>query len=370
MSELAWRRPPLSDRVDFFWAFDAYGGAHARERVLPTATSELVVALSNDRSHPVICGAHSESFVIDTASRPALIGVHFKPGSAVPFLKMPANELCNARVSLDALWGGAAPELRERLLEARTWPARFRVLERALLAQLTGPTRRHPAVAFALSAIQAVPHARTIGQLTERIGLSSRRFIEVFSAEVGLTPKLFCRVHRFQRVLAMIERDEDIDWIDRPIDGEPGRRRERREHARLHGRPAALGARVPRALRGGGVHAHAPRPDAAASDEGDRGGASIGGNDGYPHLRACLLDLPEVIEVAGRHAAAVDERVRARLSFVAGDMFADVPAADTYVVKTVMHDWDDASCGRRRHRRDPHMTTPAPDLCGGVTRGR
>src|SRR6185369_1858263 len=144
-------------------------------------------------------GAHSESFVIDIASRPALIGVHFKPGTAVPFLKMPANELCNTRVSLDALWGGAAPELRERLLEARTWPARFHVLERALLAQLTGPTRRHPAVAFALSAIQAVPHARTIGQLTERIGRSSRRFVEVFSSEVGLTPKLFCRVHRFQR---------------------------------------------------------------------------------------------------------------------------------------------------------------------------
>ena len=27
-------------------------------------------------------------------------------------------------------------------------------------------------------------------------------------------------------------------------------------------------------------------------------------------------------------------------------MFADVPAADIYVVKTVMHDWDDASCVR------------------------
>ena len=42
-------RPPLSDHVDFFWAFDAYGGPHARERVLPTATSELVVALGDDR---------------------------------------------------------------------------------------------------------------------------------------------------------------------------------------------------------------------------------------------------------------------------------------------------------------------------------
>ena len=63
----------------------------------------------------------------------------------------------------------------------------------------------------------------------------------------------------------------------------------------------------------------------------------------YPHLRACVLDLPEVIEVAERHAAAVDERVRAHAVVRRG---RTTNAADTYVVKTVMHDWDDASCVR------------------------
>ena len=92
-------RPPLSDLVEFFWAFDAYGGDHARERVLPTATGELVVTLRDDRVGPVLAGAHSEAFVIDTASRSSLIGVHFKPGGALPFLKRPAHELANVRVS-------------------------------------------------------------------------------------------------------------------------------------------------------------------------------------------------------------------------------------------------------------------------------
>ena len=207
-------RPPLCDHVDFFWAFDAYGGSHARERVLPTATGELVVALGAQRSGPVMCGAHSEAFVIDTASRPALIGVHFKPGGAVPFLKAPADELSNARVSLDTLWGEAALELSEQLQEAGTWAARFRVLERALIAQIPRAPVRHPAVAFALKVIQATPHVRIIGDVTRRIGLSPRRFIQVFAAEVGLTPKLFCRVRRFQQVLALIERDEAIDWTD------------------------------------------------------------------------------------------------------------------------------------------------------------
>jgi AraC-like DNA-binding protein len=204
---------PLSDRVALFWAFDAYGGPHARERVLPTGTSELVFTLDDDCSHPaLICGAHSETFVIDIAARPALIGVHFKPGGAAPFLGMPASELSNTRVTLEDLWGGAASELKEALLEAPTWAARFRVLECALRARLGASPRRHPGVSFALQAIETAPHMRTIGRLTQRVGLSPRRFIELFAAEVGLTPKLYCRVRRFQRVLGMIERDEDIDW--------------------------------------------------------------------------------------------------------------------------------------------------------------
>lgn len=204
-------RAPLSDRVDFLWAFDASGGGPARERVLPTATNELVVPLGDDRD-PVICGAHSEFFEIDTAVRPALIGVHFKPGGAVPFLRMPADELGNVRVSLEALWGRAASELRERLLEAGTWAARFRILEAALLACLAGAPVRHPAVVFALHAIEAAPHTHTIGQLVARVGLSPRRFIQLFTAEVGLTPKVFCRVRRFQQALALIEQDEEVDW--------------------------------------------------------------------------------------------------------------------------------------------------------------
>jgi hypothetical protein len=66
----------------------------------------------------------------------------------------------------------------------------------------------------------------------------------------------------------------------------------------------------------------------------------------YPHLRASVLDLPDVIAVAERHAAAEDPAIMARLAFVGGDMFVDVPRGDLYLLKTVIHDWDDARCVR------------------------
>ena len=36
--------------------------------------------------------------------------------------------------------------------------------------------------------------------------------------------------------------------------------------------------------------------------------------------------------------------VARRLSYAAGDMFQDVPPADAFVLKLILHDWDDASC--------------------------
>jgi len=56
-----------------------------------------------------------------------------------------------------------------------------------------------------------------------------------------------------------------------------------------------------------------------------------------------LFDLPHAIE--GASAMLESARVADRCERVAGDFFADVPAAaDTYLLKSVLHDWDDERC--------------------------
>ncbi len=159
----------------------------------------------------LVCGTHSEFFVIDTEEQFAVLGVHFKPGGAFPFFKPPAGEVRNQHVALADLWGARAGELRERLLAAPTPEAKFRVLETILLAQLARPLARHPAVNFAL---RHLPRARSMAAVTEQIGLSQRRFIQLFDAQVGLTPKLYARVQRFQQVLRLIRRQTQIDWTE------------------------------------------------------------------------------------------------------------------------------------------------------------
>src|SRR5271157_1328093 len=220
---------PLSDFVDLFWLFEGPQPSHAKERVLPSGTMQIVINLhedmlrvyerrSTDRFQSfrgsMLSGAQSEAVVIDTASQRSLMGIHFKPGGAFPFLRLPATEVHNAHVSLDALWGAHAAELRDQLLEAESPAAKFHILEHALWARVDYTAVRHPAVAFALKEFQSALPAPMVSDVAGQIGLSSRRFIEIFSEEVGLTPKLFCRIHRFQEILRRVATGRQVEWAD------------------------------------------------------------------------------------------------------------------------------------------------------------
>jgi O-methyltransferase domain/Dimerisation domain len=64
-----------------------------------------------------------------------------------------------------------------------------------------------------------------------------------------------------------------------------------------------------------------------------------------PHLSGMVLDRAPVIAGARRRLA--DAGLAARASCVAGDFFAAVPSGgDIYVLKSVLHDWDDAAALR------------------------
>lgn len=222
-------QPPLSEFVELFWSYEGYNPPHARERVVPTGTMQLIIGLHDDglrvydpRDYrqsqsfggSLVSGAHSRYVVIDTAGQASTLGIHFRPGGAYPFLGLPADELRDVDAPLEALWGAKATELRQRLLETKTPDARFRILEAALLARVKYPLAHHPAVAFALEELQSVPCTRAIKEVSERTGLSQRRFIELFRREVGLTPKVFCRIRRFQEVVRLVGSQRDVEWAE------------------------------------------------------------------------------------------------------------------------------------------------------------
>ena len=214
-------RTPLNQFIEMIWFHEGYNPSHRLERVLPDGSMEIIINLRDENRHvfdPVnhqpretfrrswLSGPHSRFIVIDTARNASMIGVHLRPGGASAFFRLPLYELRNLVVELDTLWNVEAQNLRDQLLEAPNPPAKFRVLEDALLARWRGFAPRHRAVRHALESFSRGPDHVTVGQVTSDVGLSRRRLIEVFSEQIGMTPKIFCRVVRFQRAIEQIQR--------------------------------------------------------------------------------------------------------------------------------------------------------------------
>jgi AraC-like DNA-binding protein len=203
--------PALCRWVEKLW-YLSDAPQHARERILPSGTHELVINLVEDEfriyegvasercrrfSGAMVSGAYARCFVIDTREHASTLGVHFQAGGARPFFGLPARSLANTHVDLEALWGRAARLLREQLCAAQTADQRFDILEAALERQLSR-SRPHAALGLVLRRLRA---GASVAEIAGQLALSHRRLIELFADDVGMTPKLYARVLRFQRAI-------------------------------------------------------------------------------------------------------------------------------------------------------------------------
>ena len=78
---------------------------------------------------------------------------------------------------------------------------------------------------------------------------------------------------------------------------------------------------------------------------GGHGHLACGMLNAYPHLSAIVLDLPDVV-ADGRRLWAPKLGLADRCRYLGGDMFREVPSADAYMLKMILHDWNDEECIR------------------------
>jgi AraC-like DNA-binding protein len=220
--------PPLSAYIETFSLHEGDAPLHPqKERCLPNGQMAIVINLGHDTIQVAnhqhanqfqsfyggcIHGAFSEYSTIDTTTLVTTMSINFKPGGTRPFLHIPATELTNQAVDLSSIFGTDSLDLRAQLQAAQTHDNQIRILERFLLARATWEQQPHPAVMFALASFQTRQHS--ISEVTTQLGMIPKRFIHLFKEAIGLTPKVYCRVLRFQDMLHLLENNQQVSWTD------------------------------------------------------------------------------------------------------------------------------------------------------------
>ena len=223
--------PDLVDWVENFWFMrgDGPGAMPHGHRILPDGCMEFVFQLGDPfrerqgdgswrlQPHLLLVGQMERRTDIEPSGSIHTIGVHFRPAGASAFVPGGVSRFTHRIESLGPAVGQDLEPLVALLRASPTPEAQARVLEDFLRrSRLQG--QDDPAMSRAAARLSEPGSPVDIETLAREFSLSDRQFRRRFEAAVGLRPKRFARLVRFQRVFEQRQESDGRAWSEVALD--------------------------------------------------------------------------------------------------------------------------------------------------------
>jgi AraC-like DNA-binding protein len=218
---------PLSQFVELFIYFNGIQHAHTVDRFLPNGDVEILIDFHDTPQfiydnnslkeiqachHVWASGVRTEPITIPSGTNAEMMVIAFKRGMAAPFFPFPMSEIKDSVADSDLVWGTDFRDIRERMLETNDIGLRFRMMENFLVSKFVSKMNVNPCVKFAIREMSERPDALNIARMNDQIGYSQKHFTEMFRKSVGVNPKSYLKIMRFQKAVRTIDGSNEIDW--------------------------------------------------------------------------------------------------------------------------------------------------------------
>jgi AraC-like DNA-binding protein len=219
--------PSLRPYVAIVWTADtAKVGAGRPELILPSGTAHFVLQLSgrparllgnaselmgDSVGRAVLGGARADAYAKEACGVGVSVGAVLGEVGAYA-LFAPGIELAHRHTNLDGIWPHSeVAELSERLERAVNAEMRLNQLEIYLHRKLSNRRPIHPVVGRTIAGLR---RGCSIGDVVRELGVSHRHIASTFREAVGLGPKTYQRIMRFNRSLDLLKGDPSPSLAD------------------------------------------------------------------------------------------------------------------------------------------------------------
>jgi len=218
---------PLNRFIQSFYYYKDYYPSHRIERLLPDGNVQIIFELTgrpryiynnNTLEEIQACrnvwfaGIWTKPITIPSGRDSEMIIVQFHKGKAYPFISETMHALTNIVVDAELVFKNDILYLTEKLKNAGSIDEKFQILEKNLFGFYLNNLYENPFIDFAISKIITKPAHWRIREIADRAGYSQKHIIKLFKDHVGLTPKEFLKIIRFQKVIEDIEKQKTINW--------------------------------------------------------------------------------------------------------------------------------------------------------------
>ena len=164
----------------------------------------------NDKKLPGIFlyGQATRHAQLYTEGKSSTVGIFFYPNALKSIFGFNANELTDSCIDVDLMTASQGFQLSEQLLNTASTDDRIKILSSYLFSQIRKNNRQQDeTIQFALSLILRSKGNITIKELQKNTQLSERSFERRFKQTIGISPKLFSRICRFQASLKQLRKN-------------------------------------------------------------------------------------------------------------------------------------------------------------------
>ena len=225
---------PLARFIKCFWALEyrAAKGTAEAEPVLPDGSPEIVFNLSDRflrlsagredlQPATLFAGQMTRGILIRPTAHVKLFGVRFQPAGAFPFLRAPLDETTDEIVEFgDAVASGIGKEIEERIHSATCFDERIAIFE-SYFSKSLREIRKTDAFLTASKAVAVIEEQGgrlSVPDIADELGVSERSLERRFKQAVGIAPKTFSRIARFQTVVRAFQSGKTLNLLDTALD--------------------------------------------------------------------------------------------------------------------------------------------------------
>jgi methylphosphotriester-DNA--protein-cysteine methyltransferase len=147
-----------------------------------------------------IVGQFTQKYSLRLSNHPGMVGVVFWPAGMAYLLNISMPDLTDHRIELELVLGNHASLLEEQILECPSRTQKIEVLERYFLDRLFRPSPNRDIIDKAFSTILQHKGIISINRLVNESHLGVRQFRRRFIEKIGIPPKLYSRIKRFNYI--------------------------------------------------------------------------------------------------------------------------------------------------------------------------
>lgn len=215
----------LTPYIEAYWTVSGFVEKEEHHKILPDGCVDIIFSLE-ETSHqsglksmfPNIVGTMTTYLEGSYLNNISLLGIRFKPAGFTAFTQIPIYEFTDQRIDLTSIESLFDEEFYYELPSKETAEKRIQEIDKYFLKRLKNIFKLDQQIVYAIELIRQTEGKLSLMTVASESCLSIRHFERRFKTAIGIAPKTFSKVVKFQHTLSYLKKNNHLSIISLAID--------------------------------------------------------------------------------------------------------------------------------------------------------